>query len=65
MAQFAKFLPMIPGGELQGPVSDSTGLEGAWQFSFHFANSRQVAAAASRNGDGPADRPGNTPFSTR
>jgi uncharacterized protein (TIGR03435 family) len=37
MAQFAEQLPTLAGGYLFNPVLDSTGLEGAWDFTLNFS----------------------------
>jgi uncharacterized protein (TIGR03435 family) len=57
MQQFADILPVITQGDVRAPVFDATGIEGAWQFSFHFVPVRQLAAAAARkSGEVPPDR---------
>jgi uncharacterized protein (TIGR03435 family) len=51
MKQFAEQLPALAGGYLFSPVLDSTGLEGAWDFTLNFSMAG-VANMGSRGADG-------------
>lgn len=42
MAEFAAQLPMLAGGYISTPVLDSTGLEGAWDFTLSFSGAGLV-----------------------
>ncbi len=66
MAQFAEQLPIIAPVYLHTPVLDSTGLEGAWDFSFNFSRKPPVMGGGRNGGGGdvrPAD-PGASSAST-
>ena len=49
-AQFAELLPWIGSGSYPGPVLDSTGLNGAWDFTLSFSSAGLVQRAG-RGGD--------------
>ncbi|MCU1339231.1 MAG: hypothetical protein JWO19_4812 [Bryobacterales bacterium] len=55
MAQFADLLPNIAPGYIRTPVLDSTGIEGAWDFTFNFtpAGLGQGGGGGGRGGDAP------------
>jgi uncharacterized protein (TIGR03435 family) len=52
MPQFAEQLQTIAGGYIFGPVQDSTGLEGAWDFTLNFSTAGQVNGGGGRGGGG-------------
>ena len=51
MAQFAEKLPSIAGGYIFGEVLNSTGIEGAWDFTLNFSPAGRVNGGAGRGGD--------------
>jgi uncharacterized protein (TIGR03435 family) len=55
-AQFAELLPWIGSGPYSGPVLDSTGLNGAWDFTLSFSSAGLVQRAG-RGGDTDANSP--------
>ncbi len=52
MAQFAEQLPTMS-AYVQTPVSDATGIEGAWDFTISFSPIQLTNLAASRGIDAP------------
>jgi uncharacterized protein (TIGR03435 family) len=52
MAQFAEKLPSIAGGYIFGGVLNSTGLEGAWDFTLNFSPAGVVNGGGGRGGRG-------------
>jgi uncharacterized protein (TIGR03435 family) len=50
MAQFAEKLPSIAGGYIFGEVLNSTGLEGAWDFTLNFSGAGVVNGGGGRGG---------------
>ncbi len=55
-AQFSELLPWIGSGSYSGPVLDSTGLDGAWDFTLSFSSAGLVQRAG-RGGDTDANSP--------
>jgi uncharacterized protein (TIGR03435 family) len=51
MAQFAAALPNMAGGYIHTPVLDSTGLDGAWDFTLNFSGAGMVNGMGRRGGD--------------
>jgi uncharacterized protein (TIGR03435 family) len=59
ITQFAELLPTIANGYAHTPVLDSTGLEGAWDFTLSFSAVGLLHAGGGRGGDAPgASAPG-------
>jgi uncharacterized protein (TIGR03435 family) len=57
-AQFAEVLPLIGSGSYSGPVLDSTGLNGSWDFTLSFSSAGLVRRAESAAaGDPDPNRP--------
>jgi uncharacterized protein (TIGR03435 family) len=52
MAQFAELLPIIAPGYLHTPVTDSTGLEGGWDFTFSFSPAGLFQLNQGKGGEG-------------
>jgi len=54
MAEFAEQLPILAGGYIFTPVLDSTGLEGAWDFTLNFSGAGQLNGGGGRGAPPPA-----------
>ncbi len=54
MARFAELLPQLANGYVRTPVLESTGLEGAYDFTISFSAVGLLQSGGGRGGDGPA-----------
>jgi len=54
MAQFAELLPVIAPGYLHTEVTDATGLEGGWDFTFSFSPAGILQLNGAQSGEGSA-----------
>src|SRR5437879_6949806 len=58
MAQFAQLLPVIAPGYLHTEVTDATGLEGGWDFTFSFSPAGILQLNGGQGGEGGASSAG-------
>jgi uncharacterized protein (TIGR03435 family) len=61
MAEFAEKLPTVAGGYIFGDVLNSTGLEGAWDFTLSFSPAGRVNGGGGRGGDSAQPPVGDSP----
>jgi uncharacterized protein (TIGR03435 family) len=54
MAQFTEALPNLAGGYVHAAVLDSTGLDGAYDFTLNFSGAGQAQGGGGRSGDAQA-----------
>jgi uncharacterized protein (TIGR03435 family) len=64
MAQFAELLPTIAPGYLHTQVTDATGLEGGWDFTFSFSPAGLLQLNQGRGGEGRGGEGGGAAAST-
>jgi len=55
MAQIGDELQRVAAGYIYGPVLDSTGIKGSWDFTLSFSSVGQTRAAAAGGGSASAD----------